>query len=573
MGVTVMHDGNDHRKSLYCLVSLILSGIVTAGGILVVLGWLFDWPTVKGVLPGLATMKFNTALGFILCGVSLFLRRHPGDPSHQPETLWGMICGVMVALLGAATLSEYIWGWRLGIDELVVRDLGHDTGMIAPGRMAPVTAVCFVLFGSTLAALDWKPFGWFRPAECFVVLATCLALMAVEGYILGVSALYHFFLVAHIALNTSILFVALGIGILCARTSDGLMAVLTARHLGGYLIRKVLPLILILPTVLAWALLHGHRAFDYAVEVDLAIFAAISMLLFALVMVLSGMKLNQLHAQVEERNESNARFATIVESSPSAVIGCACDGTIQAWNHGAENVLGLTASEAIGRSLRSMIPHDQLDREDAVIDQLLRGDIVPIYESTRRRHDDRVIDVSVSTATLRTPSGEITGFSQVARDITQQLKDRVALQEARDQLKIIVDNLNDGLVIAGMDGVLIHCNPAALNMHDLDRFDNWKRPLPEFGKIFRVRALDGTALSPDQWPLARVMRGEAINDVEVILHHMEQGWEKRFSYSGKIVRDSNDRSMAFVSIRDVTGKRDTQKREPSQVTKPQEMTH
>jgi hypothetical protein len=49
-----------------------ISAIVV--GCLVLVGWQFDIPMLKSALPRLATMKVNTAIGFILVGASLWRR-------------------------------------------------------------------------------------------------------------------------------------------------------------------------------------------------------------------------------------------------------------------------------------------------------------------------------------------------------------------------------------------------------------------------------------------------------------------------------------------------------------------
>ncbi|NEQ22945.1 MAG: hypothetical protein F6K28_28090, partial [Microcoleus sp. SIO2G3] len=42
-------------------------------GLIVLIGWLFNLSILKSVLPNLVTMKANTALAFLLSGVSLWL--------------------------------------------------------------------------------------------------------------------------------------------------------------------------------------------------------------------------------------------------------------------------------------------------------------------------------------------------------------------------------------------------------------------------------------------------------------------------------------------------------------------
>jgi hypothetical protein len=66
-----LNPDNESRRSLPLIL---LAGIFAiASGIIVIAGWVFHIEILKSVFPGLATMKFNTALCFILAGAALIL--------------------------------------------------------------------------------------------------------------------------------------------------------------------------------------------------------------------------------------------------------------------------------------------------------------------------------------------------------------------------------------------------------------------------------------------------------------------------------------------------------------------
>ncbi|MGH7263379.1 MAG: PAS domain S-box protein, partial [Candidatus Rokuibacteriota bacterium] len=124
----------------------------------------------------------------------------------------------------------------------------------------------------------------------------------------------------------------------------------------------------------------------------------------------------------ERKRAYEARFqlAAIVESSDDAIIGWAPDLTITSWNPGAERVYGYSAAEARGRPFSILVPADRRDEVAGLIERLGRGEHVQHYETVRIRRDGQPIDVSLTISATRDEVGRVTGFSTIARDITER---------------------------------------------------------------------------------------------------------------------------------------------------------
>jgi len=179
-------------------------------GLTALAGWLLDSPVLKAVLPGAVEMKANTAVGLLLAGFALCLLDAP--PSSQRSRI-GQVLALLVSALGIATLGEYVFGWQLGIDELLFRD---TTDAFNPfrGRMSPYSAVVFATIGLGLAALPMRSLRWFG------WLATTLTLLiggsSLIGYLWYATELVTDRYLPPVAVNTAVAFILLGFGTLMA---------------------------------------------------------------------------------------------------------------------------------------------------------------------------------------------------------------------------------------------------------------------------------------------------------------------------------------------------------------------
>ena len=135
---------------------------------------------------------------------------------------------------------------------------------------------------------------------------------------------------------------------------------------------------------------------------------------------------------VTERKQSHAaslRLAAIVRSSEEAIVGKNLDGIITAWNPAAERLFGFTEQEAIGRSIRMIVPADRQTEEDEVLRRLRRGEAIEHMETMRVRKDGTLINIALTVSPIRDGDGRIIGGSKIARDIGERL--RVEAERAR----------------------------------------------------------------------------------------------------------------------------------------------
>jgi len=123
------------------------------------------------------------------------------------------------------------------------------------------------------------------------------------------------------------------------------------------------------------------------------------------------------------------RLAAVVESSDDAIVAKNLDSTITSWNRAAERMFGFTAAEAIGRSVRMIIPEDLQSEEDMVLARIRAGGVVDHYETRRRRKDGSEVLVSITVSPIVDDAGVVIGASKIARDVSEQVRFREAARE------------------------------------------------------------------------------------------------------------------------------------------------
>jgi PAS domain S-box-containing protein len=129
-----------------------------------------------------------------------------------------------------------------------------------------------------------------------------------------------------------------------------------------------------------------------------------------------------------------ALLSAIVDSSDDAIVSKTLDGIVISWNPAAERIFGYTAAEAIGHSIRLIIPPELQAEEDYVLSQIRQGRRIDHFETIRQTKDGRRVNISLTISPIRNAQGVIVGASKIARDITLRKQFEREREQARQQL-------------------------------------------------------------------------------------------------------------------------------------------
>jgi PAS domain S-box-containing protein len=156
------------------------------------------------------------------------------------------------------------------------------------------------------------------------------------------------------------------------------------------------------------------------------------------------------------------RLAAIVESSDDAIIGTDFDLRITSWNLAAERMFGHSAREAVGQSIRLIIPDDRWSEEDEVMQRIHGGKRVEHFETQRRKRDSSIIPVSLTVSPIYDSAGAVVGASKILRDITER-------KQAEERFRLAVEGAPSAMVMVDPHGRIVLANPFAERLLGYER--------------------------------------------------------------------------------------------------------
>jgi PAS domain S-box-containing protein len=464
-----------------------VSVIVIVLGCVVLVGWLFNISLLKSIFPGLVTMKANTALCFLLAGVSLWLSsqkigsiREMASQSFRLLIAQGL--AIAVSFIGLMSFCQYIFGWDLGIDQFLFRDIPEAVETFHPGRMGANTAINFSLVGTALWLLELKTNRSNWIAQSLSLVVALISLQALIGYAYGVKNFYQFGVyTTSMALHTALTFEMLCLGILYARPESGFMQTITSELNGGAIARLLIPRFLVLPLILGWLILLGQNARQYDTAFSISLLVVSLDAVFMVLIWRNAKFLNKLDGnrkQVEAAlRESEERYRMLAENIPQMVWIGDPNGFVEYFNQRWLDYTGLPVHETLGWDWQRVVhPEDLSQTLDVWTTGLKTGN--PVEVQYRLKRFDGVYRWYIGQALpQRGANGQIVKWFGTCTDIDDRKRAEEALRRSEARLRLFVESDLIGIVSGDVDGGLHEVNDAFLRIVGYTRKDFLKKGL------------------------------------------------------------------------------------------------
>ena len=407
-------------------------------GSLVLYGWAVARSDLKSLVPGLIPMMPNTAVAFMLIGIALLSASL--KPGSRILRLAAAGSAAVAAGVGLTTGLEYLLGLNFfGIDQWLFHEPLETVGPWIPGRMGINTAICFLLLGVALLLKVGAVARHEALSDGCTLGAMLLAFMAFLGYLYREQFLYGAGQYTPMALHTALTLLLVCAGTLALHPGNGIMGVLTSDHLGGYMLRRLLPVVLIVLPILGWIRLYGERRGFYGAAMGVAIFATGATVTIA---GLLGWIARSVNEADQARRQSDRLFAAFMNNLPALAWIKDVQGRYLYLNEAFTKAFGVDFEQWRYKADHDVLPAStamQFEANDARVMKTHKA----VLTVETAPYADGMHERLVSKFPIIDEAGHLDLLGGVAVDLTDRKRIETALRESEERFREVTEHIQE----------------------------------------------------------------------------------------------------------------------------------
>jgi len=414
-------------------VASVLLGLVVLGA------WVFDVDAITSIKPDWATMKPNTALGFVFAGAALCLMQ------LRTRSAWAIpaaaACALATAAIGSLALVQYFLQVDFGINHAMFPAAEAD---FSAGQPAPITAFNYTMLGAALLLLCTRTSALRVAAQMLSVPALALSYLALLSYILSASSLSQVAGFSSVALHASVGQTLLGVAVMASSPETGITRMLLSRGEGGHLTRRLVLLCIVLFPLLGWLRVKAEAMGLITTEMGVAFLISVTLVIFLSFILLpvealmrAEIEQERLGAAIVASKRAENTFRNVLNAAPDGMLVVDQSGKIVMTNAEAEKLFGYTKDEMIGQPLEFLVPMDSRGAHEKHRATFWRDPSKrPMSQGMKlaaRRKDGCEIPVDIALNPLQTETGGQVVVS--IRDISERMRFFEALSDKNVELE------------------------------------------------------------------------------------------------------------------------------------------
>lgn len=307
------------EAKLYGGYSAGLGIIIILLGFMVLIGWSFNISGLTNVLLKWGSMRVNAAICFIFTGVGiLFIRSSSFNSANKTIVLLSALVIISICVL---TLLEYFTARSIGIYGAVLSNPSITVPI--PLRMTLLSSILFLFIGTAFILMLKKVNPWFFQTCLWIVFTG--AFFSLCNYMNNFNGTsYTLFKMTTMPVGTTLLFVLSCIGMLLASPNTGIMNIILGQTTGGFVLRLILPFIILEPLLVSSIVNIGEDSNLYPHAFRHSMDTVASFILLSIIVAIICKLINQHQLKIDkstqELQESERIFHEFAEKFKDAVL-------------------------------------------------------------------------------------------------------------------------------------------------------------------------------------------------------------------------------------------------------------
>jgi PAS domain S-box-containing protein len=399
--------------------------VILAIGIGGLIGHLLQVEFLTSFLDTGNSLKFNAAIGIILCGLNLIFLR------QEKFRNLTYIFTSLIFLNGALVYFQNFSGFSLGIDEFFLKDF-NNAG-IPPGRMSTPLATTFILTAFAFLGRIKKNTLLIEIPSYFLLIAYFLLIYNYVFEVIHFGGNGEF---TKPSINAMLAMLCIQVSNILGSKKGFLAPFLANTEVAKKGLFKLIAVVMYV-ILLVIAVYQAEKRFDFSVAQSLTLVGVCSVIFF-------GFVLRRITRHANEAELEKTKLTSIIEASESIVSTCDEQGNIHYANCYGRKKLEIPADDPINKyHIADLMEGDCFEN--------IMQNIIPIVlnkgfwsgETTLRTLSGKMIPVYQMILVHNKKDGSVDYFSTIAQDISEIKEKEKELEEKSVMLRDLAVHLQN----------------------------------------------------------------------------------------------------------------------------------